>query len=307
MKILITGATGLIGSRIMEYLLNRGDLITGISNSGNLENFSDKFRLTDIILLKCNLCELPNLNEILPDAFFDVVIHCASQQPRKTLSYQKYHQGNVQILDNLLTWMRNRSIKNIIYLSTVVFLDFTENEMCLLNENCPVFPSNYYSLTKYAAERLLDIRSTTEGFNTVCLRLPSVILKEQKGGIVQTFYSHAIGNKDIELYSHGKYKRNIIHIDDIIQGVVKSLDKLNKFKHFNLFTLGSKDSLPLKTIAEYIYRKTNSTGAILPVNTPTHPKGHWAFDLTAAKQALNFIPATIYEGLDKYFLSMRTS
>lgn len=304
MNILVTGATGLIGSRIVKGLLYRGDMVTGLSRSGKVRYSKQIVKHSAFRLIKCDLGQKQDLFCQIPQVNYDAVIHCASQQPRKGLGYTAYHQANVQAIDHLLDWMKESGIQKVISLSTVVFHAFPEHGEAAYNEKAPVDPQDFYALTKYAGEQLLKVRTNLNGFHVICLRLPSVFLEEQIGGIVHTYYEHAVEGRDLELYSGGKYKRNLVYIDDVFQGILKSLDRIDSIKGFNVFLLGSEQSWSMKEIAEYIYRKTKSSGKIIPASSDAPVKGHWVLDLTAARENLGFRPAKIEKSLDLYIDNM---
>ncbi len=300
---LVTGATGLIGSHISRELLNSGNKVTGISLSGKNKYLSKIKTFENLRLIECDLSNRKELNNI-PQDEYDAVIHCASMQPRKNIGYLDYHLANVLALENIIKWMLSKSVRNIIFLSTVVFLKFAKEQEIIMNEKSDVDPSNFYSLTKYTAEMLLKIYAIKEGLNAICLRLPSVFMEEQVGGIVHTYYEHAVLNKDLELYSKGRFKRNLIYIDDVVKGVLKSLKMIKSSKGYQAFIIGSKHSLSMKKIAEIIYEKVKSTGKIIPVDKEASVAGHWIFDLTKASKCLGFQPSNFENKIDLYIARM---
>lgn len=302
MNILVTGATGLIGSRIVRHLLKDSHEVTGLSlRGGNI----DKAAAPRFSLIACDLAGEGEILTRLPGQAYDAVIHCASQQPREGLCYPSYHRANVTTLDLLLDWMGRYDTRNIISLSTVAFHEFSSLSEMPMDESSPVNPSNFYALSKYTAEQLLRIRAEQEGFHALCLRLPSVFIEEQKGGIVHTYYEQARSGKNVEIYGEGRYKRNLIYIDEILQGIDKGLICIRDMRGFHPLLLGGTESLSMKEIAEHIYHRLRSSGRIRLVPTEPPIPGHWIFNLSAARAKLGFEPADPRQRLNLYLENMQ--
>lgn len=298
MKILLTGCSGLVGSSLTKYLLSSGKKVIGVSR--NKPN-NDVLDHPHFQYIECDLSckegysKLPNLN---PQ---DIVINCASQQPRKDLDIAAYYQINTIALDYLLQWMNEKNIKKLIHFSTVVFHKFSETIEEEINEMSLASPRNYYALSKYCGELVLKIQAEySNNFNIVSIQLPSIIMENQIGGIIDTYYEHAINDENLELFSEGRYKRNLIHLDDILKAVELSLSKIDHLSGYNPIIIGSEDSWTMKQIAEYIFEQVNSNAKVIPVKTEAPVKGHWIFNLSKAKELIGFKPSSIKIGLDKY-------
>ena len=285
MKLLVTGASGLIANRLIRQLLSVGH--TAIAISRHQEPSND---VSSNILrhLTCDLSDADALSS-LDVADVDTVVHCASQQPRSDLSWSNYYQGNVQTVDNVLNWMPKVGIGRLVFLSTVAFLPFPENEARALDEQSPVYPQNNYALSKYFAECLCELRARQNKINALALRLPSVFLEEQRGGVVDTYYSHATQNTHLELYSEGRYLRNLIYIDDVLTAIERSIAYLQTAPTaFERIHVGCRKSWTSKQVAQFIYKNVSSNAHVVPVLNEVPLKGHCVLDLTKAARLLGF-------------------
>ena len=110
MRILITGACGLIGKKLAIYLSKNHDVF-GVGRS-ICDDFEGElpFCYYQIDLSKNNaLVEL----KIIPKNI-DLIIHCAAQQPRKGLLYKDYKDGNLDTTRNIIEWAKSSKIKKMI-------------------------------------------------------------------------------------------------------------------------------------------------------------------------------------------------
>lgn len=306
LRILVTGATGFVGSHVVRGMLDAGHEVVGVDL--DLEKLKRCPHLSGIMHHpKCHWIPL-NLSNIVRDQgvlnryVFDGVIHCASQQPRKDYTFDSYYKGNVQLLLNLLDAMLENNIKKIIYFSTAsVYADSIGTR---LDEGSQVNPSNYYAISKYASEQVLKYRSLEDGLESICFRMPSVIGPWQEGGLVHTYYENAKRNNDFEIYSEGRLLRNVIHVDDVLQACQKALVKLNGKKGYNLYLLGSSNSLSMEQIARYIVKRMDSKSVIKTVKKQAPVNFHWNLCINKMSGELGLAPKSIEEHIDTYIKQM---
>lgn len=297
MKILVSGATGFIGSNLCKELIKKDHNVYGTAYIENTDKISeiledDKFNLIEINLLKYEeYFKLPN--------DIDIVFHMASQQPSHSgIDFNEYLKGNVIITRNLLNYYQEKSLKLFIFSSTCTIL--SQNNEILSESSKIIFPIHDYALTKYFAETIVENYSNNENFKTVILRYPSVYGKGQYGGIIHYYYEQARDNKDIEVYSMGKPQRNVIHVSDIVKSNLLTIEKLDHLSQHELFLIGAEDSMTMKSIASYIIAKLQSKSKIILVSKETISNRNVVIDISKTKNILDFRPMKITEGIDLY-------
>ncbi len=270
-SLLITGVKGFIGSELARTLSRRGYKVLGTTR------------------------EQPNFPE---NESIDIVIHCASQQPRKDLPYQAYFDGNFGSLGWTLDEMKKNKIRRIITFSTVAVYGDSISEV--VNEETPPNPGSDYARSKWMADQLLQQRSEEDHLTGICLRLPSVFGPGQEGGLVDTYYEYARNQKDREVYSGGSLLRNLLYLDEVIQACEQALLRINEMEGYSLLLIGSSNSLTMGEIATYLCRKIGSRSQIRLVKTEAPVPSNWVLNLEKAQRVLGFVPRSIEDGIDRY-------
>lgn len=299
MKIVITGVSGLVGSKLCKYLIKNGHDVIGVGRS-------DCRVLGLLYYIKLDLSTektVEMLHKKIPKGV-DIVIHCSAQQPRARFSFNDYCKGNVNATVNVETWAEEVAVSLFITFSTIAFLELPLLDGELLDESACCKPKNFYALSKYTAETYLQLSNVDNNLSTLCLRIPSLVQEEQIGGVINTYWESAIKNSDLEIYDNGEFKRNLIYIDSIVEVIEIALKNVEKFSGFNLYHIGSKDAWPLIKIAQYIYKKLDSRGVVYPVDKKSPVAGHWDIDTHKAEQEFNFRPWTTKKVLDGYIKNM---
>jgi UDP-glucose 4-epimerase len=292
MKLLLTGANGLIGKHLANNLYLKGNNIIGLGRSELDPTF------TSFPYYQMDLAINPSLYDETIQSNIDVVIHCASQQPSHGSSCFDFYNSNILATSNLLSWMESRGIKKLVYFSTLALLKFSKKDNNALDEKATLFPDNAYTISKASVEQILSVYSMKNQMSVYCLRIPSVVHPNQKGGIVDTYYKKAINGEDLEVYDMGEMKRNLINVYSISDIVEKIILEING--SFNLFNIGSSDSWRQLDIARYFYEKFSRLSKISAVTTNSKVSGNWMINTSKAEKYLNFKPWSIQEILDKY-------
>ena len=302
MKILITGACGLIGSRLASHLSIQEHELVGIGKSKPDQltlNIFSQFLILD--LSSINAVDSLN-NFFLSD--IDLIIHCASQQPRPGLTFSEYRKGNIDTTENIVEWAKNSKVKSLITFSTLAFLDFPIDEYSFLTERTVANPKNYYSLSKWISEVYLNLEANNSHLTILCFRIPSLVHEKQQGGIVNTYWNSAKKNQDLDVYDKGKFRRNLIYIDSILELIDIMLTSHHNFNGFNLYNVGSEDAWTLLEIAQYIYKKMDATANIVLKDRPSKMPGHCSINNLKAKDEFEFLPWTTKKVLDTYMENM---
>lgn len=250
----------------------------------------------------CDMLDCDAVREHLAGMCFDIIINCVSQQPRKGAEFVDYLNGNVQTLNNLLSTIEKPESTLVIHFSSAVV--YGEVAGIKLDENSPLAPTNDYALTKLMAEQVLLCRQKQNKFTAYCLRLPSLFGAEQIGGLVDTYRKILQQDDDLEIFSQGKLIRNIMHFSDVARAVNLIAEKPLS-RSFNLYLLGSKDSLSMNRIAELLASKLNSRSQLKLVSTKATVEVDWDFDLSKVITDIDFKPSTTSESLDRYLEESR--
>lgn len=201
MTILLTGASGFLGSRIYQHLVPEHSIVTLGRTPCSPRH------------IQCDLAEqVPEL----PASRFDMVIHAAgnaSATPRTATELAEYHRVNVQGIAHLLNALAKQPVlpATLVHLSTVLVYGCSSGQE--LRETTPLMATDPYGASKVEAERLLQEWAVQTGVRLTILRLPLVVAEPLNGNLatlqsaIRRGYYVRIGN--------GLVRRSMVRADDV--------------------------------------------------------------------------------------------
>jgi nucleoside-diphosphate-sugar epimerase len=290
MKILLTGSEGFIGKACLDNLPEDYEIIR---TSRNFTQENDTSIEVDLAFEDLN--KLPN--------DIDVIVHLASQQPSGVeVSWDDLYKGNVISTLRLWDYAEEIGVKKFIYISSTSLFNKSSPNNKLSHESF-AFPLTEYGLAKCTSEILLRLRSKDSDIQTTILRFPSVFGAGHKGGIVKTFYDLAVENKTIDVFNQGEIYRNLLYTSEAVAAINQCIEN-EKLENFEIFMIGSSDSLQSKEIARKIVKLTESKSKINLVNQLSPVDLDIFLDLEKSEKKLNFRPSSIEHGLKCFVDSM---
>lgn len=308
MKILITGAYGFIGSRIVEKLLEMGHQVTAMDNSetygvispDELKKLYSWRQRNWTKAVNRQEGDVTDRNHVL-SAFRprpDYVIHLASYPRAKIvnndpwLGVQNVIGGTV----NLLWHCQHMPVKKFVFISSsMIYGHFSDGT----KEDASTKPNNLYGEAKLTAERFVKHYYQQHGINYAIVR-PSGVYGpgDMNDRVLSKFFENAMNNKTIEVHD-GDNKVDFTYIDDTADGIIQATLSDVGNMSFNI-TAGSATSL--RTAAEKIITLTGSRSAIQDTGAhKLYPK-RGTLDITRANDLLGYKPRMSFdEGLKKYY------
>ena len=237
MKVLVTGAAGFIGYHTAETLLARGDEVVGLDNLNAYYDPSlkearlarltgrDRFRF-----VRADLTDAARLSELFASERFDRVVHLAAQAGvRYSLTNPAaYVESNLSGFLNILEGCRHNRMQHLVYASSSSVYGANVVMPFSVSHNVD-HPVSLYAATKKANELMAHTYSHLYGLPTTGLRFFTVYGPWGRPDMALFLFTKAIlEGKPIEVFNHGKMKRDFTYIDDIVQGVVRVLDRVPK-------------------------------------------------------------------------------
>lgn len=312
-NILITGGAGFIGANVAKALLMRGDTVVLI------DDFNDRYdpRLKEArvehmftetnkpTLIRGDICDEHLISETIQKHGIDSVIHLAAWAaiPRSIETPLVYTHANATGTASVLEAARKNNVTKIVLASSssvyggITELPFQE-DMNILH---PISP---YAATKVATEALAYTWYHLYQIPTTCLRFFTVYGPWGRPEMAPFAFTKKIMD-GTEIVLRGKEtSRDFTYIDDIVQGIISSLDRASGYHVYNL---GESDGVSLPRMIEAfesaIGKKAIVTIApLLPGELPMT-----LADITRAKQDLGYEPTTsIEEGAKKFVEWYRT-
>ena len=234
MKVLVTGAAGFIGMHCIERLLARGDHVVGIDNLNDYYDVALKearlSRIGDHAAFRFHRGSIED-KEAMAGIFAkekpDRVIHLAAQAGvRYSLENpHAYIDANLQGFMNILEGCRHNDVAHLAYASSSSV--YGGNAQMPFSEHHSVdHPVSLYAATKKANELMAHTYSHLYGLPTTGLRFFTVYGPWGRPDMALFLFTDAIRNRrSIDVFNQGAMVRDFTYIDDIVEGVIRVLDK----------------------------------------------------------------------------------
>ncbi len=235
MKILVTGTAGFIGSHVAAALLARGDEVVG------LDNLSDYYDVTLKQARLSRLLEKPGYTNLIADladraAIEEVfashppqrVVHLAAQAGVRYAAENPhiYVQSNVVGFLHILEGCRHHGVEHLVYASTSSVYG-ANTAMPFSEHTSTEHPLTLYAATKKANEQMAHSYSHLYGIPSTGLRFFTVYGPWGRPDMALFLFTRAIlEGKPIRVFNYGHHKRSFTYIDDIVEGVVRTLDRV---------------------------------------------------------------------------------
>ena len=333
MKVLVTGAAGFIGFYVCKKLLENGHNVMGLDNINTYYDSNLKYdRLKELGIAKNNasifntICTSSTHNSFnfirlsienrteLPKVFekekFDIVCNLAAQAGvRYSLENpETYIDSNVVGFLNILECCRNYDIKHLVYASSSSVYGLNEKIPFETSDNVD-YPISLYAATKKSNELMAHTYSHLFKFPTTGLRFFTVYGPWGRPDMAMFLFTDAIVNDQaIKVFNHGNMERDFTYIDDIVEGVVKIIekdatDRKNSNAYYKLYNIGNNKSVRLLDFIEEIEWNLNKKAEkiMLPMQ-PGDVERTWA-NVDDLISDYNYAPTTpITKGV-KSFIS----
>ena len=234
MKVLVTGTAGFIGSHVALKLLERGDEVVGF------DNLNDYY---DVNLKKARLARLidhPRYTHVAADladrpaveACFDAhrpqrVVHLAAQAGVRYAAENPhvYVSSNVTGFLHVLEGCRRHGVEHLVFASTSSVYG-ANTRMPFSEDEVTAHPLTLYAATKKANEMMAHSYAHLFGIPATGLRFFTVYGPWGRPDMALFLFTRAIlAGEPIKVFNHGRHKRSFTYIDDIVDGVVATLDR----------------------------------------------------------------------------------
>ena len=251
MKILITGASGFIGSYLFKYFTeNKHDVYGLIRKKTNIKYLNSKKNK----LINCDLADYESLNKFLPKKL-DMIIHAGASNDQDTNNNVKNaYLTNIYGTRNVCRIAKSRNVKFFFYFSVLQVYGRELNKK--IRENSVVTCDNDYSLSHYLAENVCENYSKISKIKFLIMRLgymfgcPIDGNIDRKTLIPYVFCDQAIKQKKISLLSQGNSRRDFMSIDKLSENIENLIKK--KSKKFEIFNFVSGFSYSMRDIAKIV-------------------------------------------------------
>jgi UDP-glucuronate 4-epimerase len=325
MKVLVTGAAGFIGMHVCDVLLARGETVVGIDNRNDYY---------DVVLKDARLARLaPNraftfeavdvsdtvaMNDLFARHRIDRVIHLAAQAGVR-YSLQNplaYASANLLGFVNVLEACRHAQVEHLVYASSSSVYG-GNTRMPFAETDAVDHPVSLYAATKKSNELMAHTYSHLFNLPTTGLRFFTVYGPWGRPDMALFLFAKAIlEDRPIDVFNHGRMRRDFTYIDDIAEGVLRVLDlppaanpgfdkqvpdPASSWAPYRVFNIGNHQPVELMAYIEALEQALGKTAKknFLPLQDGDVPATH--ADTTELNRVTGFAPQTqVADGVKRF-------
>jgi UDP-glucuronate 4-epimerase len=234
MKVLVTGTAGFIGSHVAHKLLGRGDTVVGFDNLSDYYDVSLKQARLDRLLARDGYTHVTGdlADRAAVEAVFaghrpDRVVHLAAQAGVRYAAENPhvYVSSNVTGTLHILEGCRHHGVEHLVFASTSSV--YGANLDMPFSEHRPTeHPLTLYAASKKANEQMAHAYAHLYGIACTGLRFFTVYGPWGRPDMALFLFTRAIlAGEPIKVFNFGRHKRSFTYVDDIVEGVVRVLDR----------------------------------------------------------------------------------
>ena len=237
MKILVTGAAGFIGFHTAQKLLERGDTVIGLDNFNDYYDVSLKDARAKILhqhdnfsLLRADLQDRDLLEKLFAAEEFEKVVHLAAQAGvRYSIENpHSYIESNIVGTLHILEGCRHNDVQHLVYASSSSVYGANTTMPFSVHQNVD-HPLALYGATKKANELMAHTYSSLYELPTTGLRFFTVYGPFGRPDMALFMFTRNIlEGKPIDVFNYGKHRRDFTYVDDIVEGIVRTMDHTAK-------------------------------------------------------------------------------
>ena len=302
MRVLVTGAAGFIGAHVCQALTLRGDHVVGMDS---FNAYYDPQLKRDRIAALCAEVEVASLDlvdAVALDALVqrvqpERVVHLAAQAGVRysIQAPQDYVQSNLVGFLNVLEQCRHRGIQHLVYASSSSVYGGAAKPP--FREDASVEqPLSFYAATKVANEAMAHSYAHLYRLPLTGLRFFTVYGTWGRPDMAPLLFSRAVlAGRSIEVFNHGRMRRDFTHISDIVSGVVAALDHppcTAAGAPHRIYNLGNHAPVELEQFIAIIERAAGRTAIKHYREMQPGDMLETMADTTRATAELGFLPRT---------------
>lgn len=297
---MVTGASGFIGSNLVDRLLASGFGVTGVDalteyydRGIKLRNLAPVFESDDFRFVEADLLEA-DLPSLLGEA--DAVVHLAAEPGVRTSwgkNFSRYLERNVLATQRLLEAMRPQDGQRMVFASSSSVYGSAHSGP--LTEDSPRRPASPYGLTKLAAEELIQTYVRQSDLRATMLRYFTVYGPRQRPEMAMSSFISAVQEgRPVRVFGDGEQEREFTFVSDIVEATVRAIDAPE-----GTYNVGGGSRA---TVNEVIGLVERGMGKEARVRYEPYVRGDvrstWA-DLTRSGEALGYAPKVgLEEGVE---------
>jgi len=319
MKVLVTGAAGFIGSALSHQLLGRGDHVIGVDNLNDYYDPSLKEARLDKLVSNDNFTDArvsiedkEAMEQLFTTHRPDRVVNLAAQAGVRYSIENPYAyiDANIYGFMNILENCRHNQVEHLVYASTSSVYGAHTNMPFSIHDHVD-HPVSLYAATKKSNELMAHTYSHLFNIPTTGLRFFTVYGPWGRPDMALfNFTKKILAGEPIDVFNHGNHKRDFTYIDDIVEGVVRTLDQVaepnpdwnsdipnsaTSAAPYRVYNIGNSEPVNLMRYIEVLEENLGKKAEknLLPLQPGDVPDTY--ADVTDLQKAVDYKPQTSVE------------
>ena len=324
-KILVTGVAGFIGFALSKRLLEQGYEVVGLDNLNDYYDVDLKLsRLKQITMqenfkpVRLDIADRDGMARLFKEEKFDAVVNLAAQAGVRysLINPHAYVDTNLVGFVNILEGCRHNNIKHLVFASSSSVYGANTKMPFSVHHNVD-HPVSLYAATKKANELMAHTYASLYKLPSTGLRFFTVYGPWGRPDMALFLFTKAIlGGKPIDVFNYGKMQRDFTYIDDIVEGVVRVIDRIpgpnpewsgdmpdpsTSYAPYKLYNIGNNNPVELmhfiEVLEDCLGKKAEKN--LLPIQAGDVPATY--ADVDDLIKDVGFKPSTsIEEGIKKF-------
>jgi len=290
MTILVTGASGLIGSHLCRRLALDGYPVVGLfHNTANPKLFGVS-AAPPFESERGDIRDLPGIRRILVNRKVRTVFHLAAHVPYR--DNPDFIGANSEGTSNMLLACLHSKVEEFIYASSTSVYSSPPYYLPV-KESHPTDPNNLYGRTKLYGEQFCEL--VGDNMRTTVVRYAGVYGSGMADRIVSTLVCSALRDNPITMFGDGNNSSDFVYVDDIVEGTILAWRK----QVHETYNIGSGQETNIATLAHKIIDLTGSKSKVSFSGEADRPF-RFVADISKARNELGYNPGSLVQGLEKY-------
>lgn len=325
MKVMVTGTAGFIGNHLAIKLLERGDEVIGIDNLNDYYDVNLKLARLDrikdhpnFIDVRADISDRERMDQLFKEHQPQRVVNLAAQAGvRYSIENpHAYIESNIVGFLNILEGCRHNNVEHLVYASSSSVYGANETMPFSVHDNVD-HPLSLYAASKKSNELMAHTYSNLYDLPTTGLRFFTVYGPWGRPDMALFLFTKAIKEgKKIQVFNYGKHRRDFTYIDDIVEGIIRTLDNVaqpnpdwsgknpdsgTSKAPWRVYNIGNQSPVELMDYIETLEKYLGKTAEkeLLPLQPGDVPDTY--ADVEALVQDVGYKPdTTIDQGIDKF-------
>ena len=322
---MVTGTAGFIGNHLALKLLERGDEVIGIDNLNDyydvnlklarLDRIKDHANFTDV---RADISDRETMEQLFKQHQPQRVVNLAAQAGvRYSIENpHAYIESNIVGYLNILEGCRHNNVEHLVYASSSSVYGANESMPFSVHDNVD-HPLSLYAASKKSNELMAHTYSNLYNLPTTGLRFFTVYGPWGRPDMALFLFTKAIKEgKKIDVFNYGKHRRDFTYIDDIVEGIIRTLDNVAQPNEdwsgekpdpgsskapWRVYNIGNQSPVELMDYIETLEKYLGKTAekVLLPLQPGDVPDTY--ADVEALVKDVGYKPnTTIEQGIEKF-------